>query len=421
MYKFIYITILILILLANNTLGSGFKINELGARATGLAGAFTGLANDPSTIYFNPAGITQINGTHFLGGLTLVFPNNSFKGPYPEISESKNELQVNTPIHLYATHQINEKLFLGVGIVNNYQLGKSWKDDWVGRFVSVESKINILTFDAIAAYKISNEVSLGFGYSLAYGDILFGKSLNLSPFNSESYLELEGNGFGAGFVAGLFFHPIKSLSFGLSYRSQVKIDYKGEAVTSNNDDQLIDVLPYGKINTPITYPENISIGIAIKPFKYFTFTADYEYVAWDSYDKNEFQFSEFTDLESEELLILSSKTGFVNGFSARLGVEFDYSRKTTLRAGFLYDKNSVKDELLSPSFPNSDKLGISFGGTYNLSQKVSLDAAYQFIRYDERNISNSLVSYSGLNGLLPMNGIYNTMVHIFSLSIAYSL
>ncbi len=79
---------------------SGFQINEHGSKAMGMGGAFAGLANDPSAIYFNPSGITQLFGTHILGGATLILPSSSFRGPAPSIAESKLESQVFNSIQL---------------------------------------------------------------------------------------------------------------------------------------------------------------------------------------------------------------------------------------------------------------------------------------------------------------------------------
>ncbi|MBU0558372.1 MAG: outer membrane protein transport protein, partial [Bacteroidetes bacterium] len=58
------IPIFLLIMLTTSFLyGGGFQINEHGARGMSLAGAFTAIANDPSAIYYNPAGLYQISGT----------------------------------------------------------------------------------------------------------------------------------------------------------------------------------------------------------------------------------------------------------------------------------------------------------------------------------------------------------------------
>ncbi len=406
---------------ASSLFASGFQINEHGSKAMGLGGAFAGLANDPSAIYFNPAGITQLSGTHILGGATLILPSSSFRGPAPSIEEHQLEKQVFNPIHLYATHQINEKLFLGFGVGNNYGLGTKWEDDWVGRFMAVDTEIRTFFFNLVASYQVSEAVSLGFGGVFTYGDVLIGRSINLSPFDGESYLELNGTGTGAGFTAGILVKATDALSLGLSYRSQVRVDFEGDATPSNYPSQFEGLLPNGGIKAPLTTPENITFGVAIKPLKNFTLTADYQYVGWDSYDKLEVKFTEFKDSETGELFVSTSERDFDNSFIARVGLEYAMNKSLDLRAGFLYDKNPVKDEKLDPTLPDSDRLGFSGGFGYILTENLSLEVSYLYLRFDERKITNSVESYSGIEGsLTPMNGVYNSLAHLISLTINYN-
>jgi long-chain fatty acid transport protein len=419
--KKVLIIIIVLFSLSSNIWASGFQINEHGSKAMGMGGAFAALANDPSAIYFNPSGITQLYGTQLLFGSTLILPSSTFRGPSPSIAEYELESQIFTPIHLYATHQINDKLFLGFGVGNNYGLGTKWEDNWVGRFMAVETEIRTFFFNLVASYKIIPELSIGFGYVFTYGDVLIGRKLNLSPFNAEPYLELEGTGTGSGFTAGIIAHPTKSISVGLSFRSQVTIEFEGDATPSNVPSLFDGQLPNGDITAPLTTPENITFGIAIKPLKNFTLTADYQYVGWDSYEKLEVEFQDFIDSDTGEKLVNSSERNYDNGFIARLGAEYQYTTDLDIYAGFLYDSNPVPDERLDPTLPDSDRLGFSAGVGYKLSANLTAEAGYLFLRFEEREITNSLENYSGIeNSITPMNGVYNSVAHLISLSLLYN-
>jgi len=419
--KKLLLTLILSTFLYGNLFASGFQINEHGSKAMGMGGAFAALANDPSALYFNPAGITQLYGTHILGGTTLILPSSTFRGPSPSITEYKLESQIFTPIHLYGSHQINDKLFLGFGVGNNYGLGTKWEEDWVGRFMAVETEIRTFFFNLAASYEIIPELSIGFGYVFSYGDVLIGRKLNLNPFNAEPYLELEGTGTGSGFTAGLLAHPTKAISIGISFRSQVTIDFEGDAKPSDYPVQFESQLPNGSITAPLTTPENITVGVALKLSKYLTITADYQYVGWDSYDKLEVEFQEFNDPDSGEELVTSSERNYDNGFIARLGAEYNYNKQLDIYAGFLYDSNPVSDERLDPTLPDSDRLGFSAGFGYKFSKNLMAQAGYLFLRFDERKITNSLENYSGIEGsITPMNGVYNSVAHLISLSLSYN-
>ena len=144
-----------------------------------MGGAFTALANDPSAIYFNPAGITQLLGTNIIGGATFILPNSSFRGPFPAITESKLEPKIFYPIHLYASHQINDKLFFGLGVGNNFGLGTKWDNNWVGKYMAVDTEIKTYFFNLVSSYQIIPEISIGFGYIFSYGSCFNWKKIKI--------------------------------------------------------------------------------------------------------------------------------------------------------------------------------------------------------------------------------------------------
>jgi len=408
-----------LMFLTSNYFASGFQINEQGSKAMAMGGAFTGLANDVSALYFNPAGITQLSGTNFLGGVTLISPSTTFRGPAPSITETKLEPALFNPIHFGITHQVNEKLHIGLSIGNNYGLGTKWDKNWVGRFMAVETEIRTFFFTGIASYKVSDVLSLGFGYSFAYGDVLIGKKANLSPFNAEAYLELNGKGNGSGFVASFLLTPSRAISIGLTYKSEVRIDFTGDATPSEAPKQYDNLLPNGAIEAPLTTPANITLGVAIKPNKHLTFTADYQYVGWDSYDKLEVKFNDYTFPDGTNST--ASIRDYNNTFIARAGMEYLLSKTFALRAGILYDKNPIDDSKVDPTLPDADRFGFNAGIGYKLSRKLTVDLAYMFLRFDERKITNSEESYSGIsNSIAPMNGVYNSTAHLLSMTLSYN-
>ena len=53
--------------------GAGFGLYEGSARGNALGGTLVGRADDPSAIYYNPAGITQLKGTQIEGGATFTY------------------------------------------------------------------------------------------------------------------------------------------------------------------------------------------------------------------------------------------------------------------------------------------------------------------------------------------------------------
>lgn len=410
------IPLFIMLSLTGSLFASGFQINEHGARAMSLGGAFTGLANDPSAIFFNPAGITQLSGTRLMGGVTFIKPISTFRGPSPEVTEWELEDKIFNPINFYVTHQLSDDFYVGLAVNNPYGLGTEWDPDWVGRYLAVETEIRTFYFTPVIAYKITDNLSIGAGPVFAYGDVTIKRKNSLAPFEGDAFIELDGDGTAWGYTVGIHYKPVKELWLGFNYRSQADFDFEGTAnVTAPS--QFTGLLPTGAVEAPLTAPRNIVFGLAYFPMDELTITADFQYVGWSSYDKLEVTFTEVKD-ENGDPLVQSSIRDYDNSWIARLGAEYSLDECWDLRGGLLYDSNPVKDERLDPTLPDSDRLGLNLGFGYKITESLSVDVAYFFLRFTEREIDNSLEDYT--DGSAKFNGVYNSTAHLFGLNFSYN-
>lgn len=399
---------------------SGFQINEHGARAMAMAGAFTGLATDASTVYYNPAGLTNLNGTHFLAGVTLIAPSASFTGPTPLTTETEMESQVFTPFNFYVTHRFSEQWAVGLGVNNQYGLGTEWPEDWVGNELAVDTEIRSFYFTPAVAFKPSDVFSIGVGLTYAFADVkILRKSAHPLPGQPKFELNLEGDATSIGFSAGVFVKPSEVVSLGLSYRSENSFDFEGDATSTPSGfthPQLGVTIPFpnGPVKAPLTTPQNITFGIGLTPSECLTVSADFQYVGWSSYDKLEVTFENY-DLDPttpEKENVQSADRKYENSFIARLGAEYLISPEFALRGGFLYDKNPVQDEYVEPTLPDADRIGINIGFGYNFSESVKVDFAYLLLLFSEREVTNSKFGF---------NGTYQNTAHLFGLNFGYAI
>jgi long-chain fatty acid transport protein len=140
-------------------LQADFQLIEQGARAMAMGGAFAGLANDPSALYFNPAGITQLRGTNFYLGTTLIMPLATYKAPGTKV-EYEQKSQTFTPINFYLTHSFSEKLAIGLSVNNQYGLGTKWNANWPGRYLAVNTEVKSFQGTLTVAYKLLDNLSI---------------------------------------------------------------------------------------------------------------------------------------------------------------------------------------------------------------------------------------------------------------------
>ncbi len=401
-----------LLFFAGSLFASGFQINEHAARAVAMGGAFTGVANDASAVYFNPAGITQLSGTRVSGGVTMISPSATFRGVTPAVTEYKMQQQTFTPINFYLTHQISKKLFVGFGVNNPYGLGSKWDDNWIGKYLAVDTEVRTFYFAGNVAYKVTDCLSVAVGINYAYGDVSIMKYVPLpDPLAGDFKLTLTGDGTSIGYNVAVFFKPSEKFSVGVSYRSSNKFDFAGTATSEKGPAALASKLPSGDITASLTTPMNFTVGLGFYPNSNLTLSADFQYVGWSSYDKLS------VDFANPAIEDIDVPREYQNSWIARTGFEYKMD-KLALRGGLLYDKNPVKDELVEPSLPDADRIGFNAGLGYQLTDKVSVDLSYMYLRFAERTITNSQQSYTSGNS--PFNGVYNSYAHLFGLNFSYN-
>lgn len=403
----------IAILFSISIFGSGFQINEHAARAMAAGGAFTAIANDASAVYFNPAGLIQLSKLSFTVGTTLIAPSTSFRGPSPSISEWNMDKQSFFPSHFYAAYPINDKLAVGFGFYTPFGLGTRWANDWVGKFIATDTKLATYSLNPVVAYMINDWISIGGGFSYNFADVKIARKASLAPFNGEALVTLDGSDKGTfGFNAGLLLKPHKKFSIGFNYHSQMNFTFKGTAV-SEGPSAASAVLPSGDVEAKFTSPQTIYIGLATTAINKLLLSFDIQLIGWSSYDSLK------VDFKNENLSDISSPRLYENSYCIRFGGEYELFEKFFIRAGILLDKNPIKDEYLDPLLPDSDRWGFSGGFGYSLTNNLTFDFAYLFIRSNQRTIENSKVSYAG-NGFSPFNGTYNSTADLVSVTFNYS-
>jgi long-chain fatty acid transport protein len=410
------------VLLSNNMYPSGFQINENGARAMAMAGAFTGLANDPSAIYFNPAGITQLDGTQIYAGATMIIPIQSFTGPSPSTTKTDMISQTFFPINFYATHKFTDQLSVGLGVNNQFGLGTKWDANWVGSQLAVETSVKTFFFTPVVAYKVLDNLSLSVGANIATGSVIISNKISSAVPTMQSLypnplVTLTSNTATAvGYTAGVLYKPFSQLQIGACYRSKTKFDFTGSS-TSNPASFVHPVYkisinyPYGDITSSLTTPPDFSVGVAYFPCDKWTITADYQWVGWTSYDSLKVAFTTYKSPSTGKLLSESIPRLYQDSYFLRLGTEYKPNDILSLRAGVYYDHNPIQDAYVDPTLPDNDRIGLNIGAGYNFTNKLRVDVSYLLLLFADRTVTNSAFGF---------NGTYSNIAHLIGLDLSYN-
>ena len=415
MKKYLYIVLLILGLCPEIILAGGFQINEHGARAMGLGGAFTAIANDASSIYWNNAGMTQLSGTNFMLGTALIAPSAEFRGVTPSVDKNYMKSDVFFPSHLFITHSINNSFSVGVGLTTPFGLGTEWSAGWVGRYLALKTQLTTFWIPVTAAYKILDNLSIGASFVYSFADVNITQNSSQAPFEGDAYVELEGDdSFAYGYTFGILYKPIEQISIGASFRSEVEYEFEGTATTTGAQ-QLSEIgaFPNGDITAKLTTPMNIVGGIAVQVIPELMLSADFQWIGWSSYDTLAIKF-----VDSPEDNVASPRL-YKDSYIIRFGAQYKISDQVNLLGGVYYDQMPVEPEYLNPSLPDTERLGLSIGAEARLTKQFSLSGSYLFIRGKQLEVTNSQEIYT--TGNSPFNGTYNASANLLSLSLNYYL
>jgi long-chain fatty acid transport protein len=408
--KKIYTLISVLIISAQLFAG-GFQINEHGAKAMAMGGAFTAVANDASAIYWNPAGLTQITGTQLMLGTTLISPMSSFKGITPATTEYKTDNQSFFPTHFFAAHNFNNKIAVGIGFTSPFGLGVKWGDNWIGKYLTLDTELKTFTISPVVAYKFSEQFSLSAGFIYSWADVTLKQKAPIPALlgGGESLITLDGKDNSAfGYSFGLLYKPLSELSLGVSFHSQLKYSFSGTASSSNIPPPAASLFPNGNISADITAPYNLTAGIAYQLDPKLLLSFDFQYVGWSSYDTLKVDFSSYSDISSARL--------YDNSFILRLGGAYQLNNKLSVLAGIYYDKSPVKAEYMSPQLPEGNRLGFSAGIDFALSNQLLLSGSYLYIHSSEVNVTNS----TQMLGPAHFDGTYSSNANLGSITLSYS-
>lgn len=428
MFKRVTTIALAIMLTASMAFGSGFSIYEQGAKATAMGGAFIAQANDVTSVFYNPAGITSLKGTNFGVGATIIMPKFGFTGPNGPLSTQTDAKELTFyPPHLYITHQINDQWTAGFGVYTLFGLASEWDENWIGRELNVRTELRTFFFNPVIAYKAMDNLSLALGASIVYADVEMNQDFlaGQNPLTGDPIFvgsELTGSTTAFAFNAALKFQATEQLAVGLHYRHTMELEVTdGEAVFDvpvtgiPPVDQMLGAAfpPSTKGSATLNMPNMIGVGLAYDITENFTAEFDWMQLGWSSYDKLVLKLEDPVAGENE----LASDKKYEDSYSLRLGLEYRLNDAWALRGGYLRDNAAVPDAYVEPTLPENKRHLYSLGFGWN-SGAWRVDGFFMLLTQDDREITNSVHE---VLGSVPFNGKYEGSATLFGATIGYAI
>ncbi|MCG9106908.1 OmpP1/FadL family transporter [Laribacter hongkongensis] len=423
-------------------LASGYHFGSQSVSAQGTAFASAAEADDASTIFYNPAGMSRLKGNNFSGGLTVVIPNSDYtdKGSVnflnrPTGGDNGGTFAPSAVVapSMYLTHQINDQFTAGIGMFVPFGASLDYGSGWAGRYGITKIDLMTININPSISFKLNEHHSFGFGISAQYMNAELDKAANVptSGVSGDGNIKIKGTDWGYGFNLGYMFTLDENTRFGISYRSAIAQKLRGYAdwnfsslrfessVSDVNKAKILANLngkhPDSKASVDVKTPESLSINGFHQINDKWAVMAD---VTWTRHSQMQNIDVNFNTPGEGDFVV---RQNWRNTYKVSVGANYKYNDALMLRGGIAYDQSPVSDESLRhPALPDSNRWLFSLGGNYKFTKLDSLDFAYTYIDFANANLNyKDSCNPLGMNasGLCTGNGEntkgqYKTNIHM---------
>lgn len=379
---------------------------EIGRAFSGGAAS----ADDPSTIFYNPAGMTELEGIQVSTGATALFIDSHQRDlgttqtgpgavPAQPVSGGNggNPFASVVPVPTtYATARIgHSKLWLGFGVSAPFGLKLRYAPDFVGRYNSTYSNMLTLNAQPCFAWRVNDSLSIGGGLDVQYADVTL-ESAMPAPLagGTDTKAKISGDDIALGWNAGVLLKLSHGLRIGLHYRSQVKHDLKGTSELSGFTGAFAGFNGSTPIRSPLTMPDSITASVSFPLDGKTRFMATGRHYNWSVFDKIRVVFPDGT--------VAAKDYQYRDSWSLSAGLERSYGDRLTVRMGGMFDRTPTNPDLLSTRVPDGDRRWLSAGLSYRLSPRLTLNASYAHVFIEKQTLVRT-ETFFGVGGPITVD------------------
>lgn len=398
---------------ASTAHAAGFMLTEQSAGSLGRAYAGAGVdGTDLSGVYYNPATMVLHKGTALQAGFVGIGLNLDYVGEDGTTANGRNKSQA-IP-HGYFVHQINDKVWFGLGMTVPFGMGTEYDDDWAGNQHGISA--TILTFDLNPnfAFKLSEKFSVGVGASIQYAaaDLKIRKNITgdankvLAVIGSQSQAkdasvrsEIDADSIAWGWNIGMMWSPSENLRFGVSYRSKIQHDAEGDltidqlSATSTEGADLSQILggalsqigAYGDMDgsASVTAPAWAMASVAWDVNDLVSLYGTFRWTDWSSFDELKI------DGNGETKSTIPNK--WRDTYLGSVGMDLRLTDWWTLRGGIAYESSPIANpQYRTAIIPDADRWWFAIGSSFKWSDNFQTDVSFAHLHgVHERNLYDS--------------------------------
>jgi len=378
-----------------SALASGTRVGFKDAFAMARGNAFVATADNPSAVYYNPAGLTQLTGQRLNASVYDVALKSDFRNATGSASMDDSYQPVPQIFYSIKPNATGPWAF-GLGVYAPFGLSTEWPANSPLRTFALKNEQTYLTFNLSAAYQISPELSLGGG--LTYNKVTTELTRAIGVFGPNDLFRFKGDGDAVGFTLGALWKPATKHSFGISYQASTSVKMEGTTDT-------IPLITGEPSDATFEFPEVVILGYSYRPTPDWNFEVNVDWTNWNRFN---------TVTINKPSGALPLPFNWESGFFYEFGVTRYLTANWNISAGYLFTENSVPDSTYTPAVPDSDRSFYSIGLGYT-SGNLGANLAWHYADGGTRTVTGSPPSLIGATA----DGTYKNAINALAFSLEW--
>jgi long-chain fatty acid transport protein len=391
------------VMVASAAQASSFAIRT-GQSAEGLGMGYAGAASGGiglGSMSWNPATMTMFPGRHTQLNATYLLPQAKYTLDGPATLPAAGGLPITAlggtqagsaslgingafiPAS-YSVWQITDRLFLGLANTAPFGLRSKPGGDtgyWAGQTYGRSATVRTVNLSPSVAFKVNDWLSIGGALQVQYAQVDIKQALGLTA-NANS-LHLRGDNYSFGYRFGVTLTPMQGTNIGIAYRSGFDQSIKGFG-RLNLGATNTDIITPVKVNLPL--PGSVVVGLSQQINDQWQAHLGLEWTNWGRFGTlpvtNRVTGTAYA-LPGAPPTPVNLRFNYKDSWYFSGGVEYRYNQALTLRAGIGYELSAIDDTSRSPLISDNDRLYLSTGLSYKVSEKLNFDLGYTFINVNK--------------------------------------
>ena len=382
-------------------------VGSAGSQATGF---------DASTATANPAAMTRLDRSQMETGIMGLYVDSQFnvKNSSNGDNGGGNAGYFSPVPTLNYVHSVSPDLKLGLGVGSYFGLGLNYSNEWAGKYYVQNASITTLAVNPTIGYKIADWLSVGGGVSAVQGNLSNRVAVNTLLEPGDGRLKYDASDVGYGYNLGVLFTLSPQTRVGVTYVSQVNLDFKDEMRFKNLDGTILGAalnasgLLDAQLKINMNIPAQLSLGVYQAITDKLALVGTVNWQNWSRFGEPEIAVADSNTVTAD--------LNYQDTYHAGIGAYYRVAEPWLLMAGFSYDTSPTSSSSdRGPVLPLGAFFTYSAGVQYDWNKDFSVGVAYALIDAGPAKVDRSGGPLKG-----DLKGEYDTnFIHAVNVNFVY--